>query len=166
MDTNENGAMQTVEEQTTEQQTAEVPAAEQQTPGQPGGQDSLQILTEIRDMTRKELTLRRINTGAVLCVCAAILIVLITVVPKAVATIENVNNVAVSANESLRKIDLVVDEMSEASKNINQLVKDNAEPLSEAVNNMTNVDFDGLNKAIEDLQTTVGPMASFFGRFQ
>ena len=117
-------------------------------------------------MTRKDLILRRISSGAILCVCVAILLVVLNVVPKVVTVIENVNNIATSASESLRDIDEMVADMSEASANINKLVNDNAEPLSQAVTNMSNVDFEGLNKAIADLQTTVGPMASFFGRFK
>ena len=60
----------------------------------------------------------------------------------------------------------MVSEMTTASKNLNELVNENAGPLTEAVKNMSNVDFDGLNKAITDLQDTVGPMANFFNRFR
>ena len=56
--------------------------------------------------------------------------------------------------------------MTDASKNLNQLVGDNSEALNEAITNMANVDYDGLNKAIKDLQDTVGPMANFFSKFR
>ena len=57
-------------------------------------------------------------------------------------------------------------EMTDASKNLNQLVSDNSQALTDSVTNMSNIDFEGLNAAIKDLQDTVGPMASFFNRFR
>ena len=56
--------------------------------------------------------------------------------------------------------------MTDASNNLNQLVNDNTEPLTQAVNNMAGIDFEGLNQAITDLQGAVGPLANFFGRFK
>ena len=43
---------------------------------------------------------------------------------------------------------------------------ENSEALTQTVNDMSNIDFEGLNTAIKDLQDTVGPFASFFGKFR
>ena len=154
MDSKDNSTMQVA--------GAEAQAAVQQS----GDQEVVKLLTEIRDMTKRDLILQRINSGAILCICIAFLFVVVNLIPKLMVTIDHINEVATVATNSMHEIDLMVTDMTEASANINKLVKDNAEPLSSAVTNMSNVDFDGLNKAIEDLQATVGPLASFFGRFQ
>ena len=68
--------------------------------------------------------------------------------------------------ETIDEIDTMVAEMTTASTNLNKLVDDNSQALTDAINNIAGIDFEGLNKAIKDLKDTVGPMASFFGRFR
>ena len=43
---------------------------------------------------------------------------------------------------------------------MNKLVDDNGSNLAAAVKSLSEIDFEGLNKAITDLQDAVGPMAS------
>ena len=52
------------------------------------------------------------------------------------------------------------------SENMNSMLTDNSQSLTDAVDKMNNIDFDGLNKAIKDLQDAVGPFASFMNRFR
>ncbi|MCR5157457.1 MAG: hypothetical protein K6C96_12345 [Butyrivibrio sp.] len=124
------------------------------------------MLTEIRDMTKKELIWQRVSSSALLVLVLALIIIGVNVIPKAVVAIQNVSEVAQVAIDSLHEIDVMVSDVTNTSQNVNKVIEDNAVPLSDAVNNMSNVDFDGLNKAIADLQDTVGPMASFFNKFR
>ena len=41
-----------------------------------------------------------------------------------------------------------------------------AKKMSPLVNALTEIDFDGLNQAIKDLQDAVGPLASFMSKFR
>ena len=43
---------------------------------------------------------------------------------------------------------------------IKEFVDDNGENLAAAVKSLSEIDFEGLNKAITDLQDAVGPLAS------
>ncbi len=142
-------------------------AVAEEVAAQPAGDhEVVDMLTEIRDMTKKELIWQRVSSSALLVLVLALIIIGVNVIPKAVVAIQNVSEVAQVAIDSLHEIDVMVSDVTNTSQNVNKVIEDNAVPLSDAVNNMSNVDFDGLNKAIADLQDTVGPMASFFNKFR
>ena len=115
---------------------------------------------------KKHLFWQRLSALAVVATFLVVLVVAMVLVPQVLATLDNINRVAKDAESAVANVDTMVLEMTDASKNLNQLVGDNSEALNEAITNMANVDYDGLNKAIKDLQDTVGPMASFFSKFR
>ena len=121
---------------------------------------------EMLKVDKKHLFWQRLSALAVVATFLVVLVVAMILVPQVTTTLGNINKVAKDAEEAIAKVDTMVLEMTDASKNLNQLVGDNSEALNEAVTNMANVDYDGLNKAIKDLQDTVGPMASFFSKFR
>lgn len=127
------------------------------------GSPALDMLVKIG---KKQLFLQRITTLATVGIFVVVLVAMIVLVPKVTMTLTNIDKMVADASGSVENINAMVAEMTEASKNLNQLVNDNTEPLTQAVNNMAGIDFEGLNKAISDLQATVGPMAQFFGRFK
>ena len=47
--------------------------------------------------------------------------------------------------------------------NVDRLVTSNNESLNEAMGNFNNVDFEGLNNAIRDLESVVEPLANLLG---
>ncbi len=124
------------------------------------------MMEELNKYSRKTLFWQRIASLAVFGIFIVVLIAALVVIPQVLIALHNVNKVASDAASSLEQINGVVSEMTTASKNLNKLVDENAQPLTEAVKNLSNVDFDGLNKAITDLQDAVGPMATFFNRFK
>ncbi len=128
--------------------------------------ENVDILTEIRDLSKKRLFYQRISTG---CMAATLLVVLaaaVIMVPRVSTTLEHINAVAVKAEDSLEKVDEMTASMDDASDHLTELVSANGEALSSAVKSLSEVDFDGLNKAIKDLQDAVGPMANFMNRFR
>ena len=52
------------------------------------------------------------------------------------------------------------------SKSLNGFVTDNAQTLTDAATDISNIDFEGLNGAIRDLQDAVGPFAKMMNRFK
>jgi len=46
------------------------------------------------------------------------------------------------------------------------MLTDNSQSLTDAVEKMNNIDFEGLNKAIQDLQDAVGPFANLMKKFK
>lgn len=125
-----------------------------------------QAMAAMLIVAKKQLFLQRITTLATVGIFVVVLVAMIVLVPKVTMTLTNIDKMVADASSSVENINAMVAEMTEASKNLNQLVNDNTEPLTQAVNNMAGIDFEGLNKAITDLQATVGPMAQFFGRFK
>ncbi len=125
-----------------------------------------QAMAAMLIVAKKQLFLQRITTLATVGIFVVVLVAMIVLVPKVTMTLTNIDQMVADASSSVENINAMVAEMTEASKNLNQLVNDNTEPLTQAVNNMAGIDFEGLNKAITDLQATVGPMAQFFSRFR
>lgn len=130
------------------------------------GNLSESLLAEMRDLSKKRLFFQRIATcclaGGFLTVFTACLIV----VPKAMTTLTNINNAAVKAGSSLDDIDTMTEDITTATNNLNELVSNNSVKLTDAVTSLSQIDFEGLNKAITDLQTAVGPMANLMKGFR
>ena len=121
---------------------------------------------EMLKVDKKHLFWQRLSALAVVATFLVVLVVAMILVPQVTTTLGNINKVAGDVEDALVDVDTMVLEMTDASKNLNQLVEDNSEALTEAVTNMSNIDFDGLNTAIKDLQDTVRPMANFFNKFR
>ena len=81
-------------------------------------------------------------------------------------TLTNINNAAVKAGSSLDDIDTMTEDITTATNNLNELVSNNSVKLTDAVTSLSQIDFEGLNKAITDLQTAVGPMANLMKGFR
>ncbi len=129
----------------------------------PGGVDPM---AQMMAIGKKQLFWQRVMAVVtagiflVIAICAYILI------PKITTTIGNIDNAVADAQNSIKNIDVMVDSVTEASDNLNKMVDENADNLNDAMAKLSSVDFDGLNKAITDLQDAVGPMASFFNKFR
>lgn len=124
------------------------------------------LLTEMRDLSKKRLFFQKIATG---CMAGLLLVVFLTciiVVPKAMTTLSHINNVSVKAENSLDEIDVMTKGITSATDSLNELVSGNSASLTEAVTSLSQIDFDGLNQAIRDLQDAAGPMAALMKRFR
>ena len=124
------------------------------------------VLEEIRKFSQKQVVWQRLSSLCILGALICIVVVLFIVVPRVLETLDHINSVATKVETSLENVDVMVNEMTDASKNLNQLVGENSTSLTDAIDKMAAVDYDGLNQAIQDLQDAVGPMASFFNRFR
>ena len=120
---------------------------------------------ELVKLAKKQLFYQRISSVCIAGMFAVLICAVIILVPRVSATLENINSVAAKAEVSLENIDTMAKSMADASDNLDKLVADNAEGLSTAVKSISEVDFEGLNKAIQDLQDTVKPLATFMRGF-
>lgn len=125
-----------------------------------------QILGEIKVLAKKQVRWQRLMSLFVIGVFGVLLAIALILVPRVQKTLTEIDDAIAQIESSIEEVDTMVAEMTDASKNLNKLVNDNSAVLTETVNNMSNIDFEGLNKAIKDLQDTVGPFASFFGKFR
>ncbi len=129
-------------------------------------------LKELLEWEKKEAKYAKRTSMLLGALVLIFLVVAVIIVPKAVTVLENTNEAVVTAQKSLDKIDTqldsiqtMTDSITKTSDNMNTMVEDNAEQLTEAVKKMQSIDFEGLNQAIEDLQTAVKPMAKMMKAF-
>jgi len=101
------------------------------------------------------------------------------VIPKVVLTVDNINNTIVGIDQAVKDFsggisDIQtalgdaqgsIDGIDEMVGNVNKLVVENTESASSAIDNISNVDYDTLNKSIKDLYDIVEPLANFFNKF-
>ncbi len=122
-------------------------------------------ISELMKINKKTLFYQRISA---LCIVGIFLVAAISayiLVPKAKASLESVDGLAARAQASMDLLDEMSNSLIDTSENLNKLVDDNSTLISDTMTSISEIDFEGLNQAIKDLQETVGPLASFFGRF-
>lgn len=115
---------------------------------------------------RLQLFFQGISTACMIIMTVVVIGIALKVVPKITTAIDNVNQVAVSAQNSLKDADEMIQSITTASENMNTLINENAEELTQSTKSMSEIDFEGLNQAIRDLQDAVGPVANFFNKFK
>ena len=120
---------------------------------------------ELQKIAKKQLLYQRVSALCFAGMFVVVLIAVLIVVPKVSVTLTHINDTAVKAQESLAKVDQMTASMEKASKELNDLVDQNGESLGAAIKSMTEVDYEGLNQAIQDLKNTIGPMADFMSVF-
>lgn len=123
-------------------------------------------LVELRDITSIKLYLQFVSTLCLVGMLVAVIISCAILVPKATVAITEVTEAANYADKSFKELDEMSASLELASDNLNKLVVENGESISQAVKSMEEVDYEGLNKAIKDLQDAVEPLANFFNRFK
>ena len=112
------------------------------------------------------------------CACSGIFLVLLIaaliLVPKASRSlnlfdgaVDDLHQAVDEARETIKGIDTLTDtaqkSLTKTSKfveNANQVITDNAEGITEVIDNFNSVDFAKLNQAIEDLSSVIEPLAN------
>ena len=88
-----------------------------------------------------------------------LLIAVAVLVPSVTATLDN-------ANVALEQISSTAQEMDNVLNSVEVLVEDSSVGVSQALENMNSIDFEKLNRSIEDFNNVVSPLSNFFSRFQ
>ena len=130
------------------------------------------LLKKIYDNSQKQLLIKKIELACVVICLIALLVVVIRIVPRAVGLLDTLQDSASRIETTMDKADKAMDDVSSMANSverisggIDEIVGENGTKLSETVEKMSNIDFDGLNDAIQDLQDAVGPFANFMKRF-
>ena len=97
----------------------------------------------------------------------------IIIIPPAVRTLNDAKAVMASANETLESANKALDDIDSMAKSIidtsdslKEFITVNGEAMTGAVQSIEDIDFEGLNKAIQDLQDAVGPFAKTMRMFK
>lgn len=112
--------------------------------------------------------------------CVAVLLVACILIPPVMKTLNSAQAVMNTANttmsaatsaieaaeKSLDNVETMSNSIIDTSNQLNAFVTENAESMSKAMDELSNINFKGLNEAIVDLQDAVGPFASLMRKFQ
>ncbi|MBP3476463.1 MAG: hypothetical protein J6K48_09125 [Lachnospiraceae bacterium] len=133
-------------------------------------QDTMQQLLE---QTREQLFYTRILTGAFFAMFLVVFISAVILVPKVCGALGQINNLTEaagatleSANQALAEVSEMSTEITGVSTQLNEFITENAQTLSDAATDISEIDFEGLNQAIQDLQDAVGPFANLMNGFR
>ena len=104
----------------------------------------------------------------------ALFVVLVAcVIPAVLNTLKVAEDTMLTANDTLEQAQSImtdmtstIDTMETTLESVTKLVNDSSESLVAAFDNINSIDFEGLNKAIEDLGNVVEPLSNFFKKFR
>lgn len=138
-----------------------------------------ELLQEILKYQKKNARLTRISAIAVLVMACVFAVALAFLIPKAVKLVDNAMGSLAQVDELIDDTGVVMQNLNDISvevntvisdaqvliDNSNTMVEDNTDAITETVQKMNQVDFETLNKAINDLSDVVEPLANFFNKF-
>lgn len=138
---------------------------------------TMEMLSEKMD---KQLFFLKIFAGASSLVLAVILVCALILVPKllvtlndidlmvnsATGTLESANQAIDTANTALDSLTTMSQDVTAVSTDMKNLIADNSATLTSAAKDISEIDFEGLNHAIRDLQDAVGPFAKLMNSFK
>ena len=110
-------------------------------------------------LLKKQLFYMRIHTAASLILTAALLFVIIRLLPGLTHALDQANEVLASAGAA-------IEDFQEVSENVNELVNSGSLAVGQTMEKIDQMDIEQLNEAIADLNRVIEPLAEFFGRFQ
>ena len=111
-----------------------------------------------RSYLKKQLNMMKVLMFAMAGIFLMLLVTVAVLVPKVTATLDN-------ANTALEQIVSTAEQVNEVFGSVETLVEDSSAGVTQALENMNSIDFEGLNQSISDLGKVVSPLSSFFSRF-
>ena len=112
---------------------------------------------------RKQYRMSQITAAASVLVLAVVLYGTAALLPRASATLQNMDAVM----ENLEDItsDLAQSDLQQMIADVDGMVSSSEKSVRDALDKINRIDIDTLNQAIQNLNDTVEPLASFFGLF-
>lgn len=133
-------------------------------------QDTMEQLLK---QTQEQLFYTRILAGAFFALFLVVFISAVILVPRVYVTLGQVDALMEEAGDTLEAANGALEEVSEMSSQITgvstqleEFITENAQTLSDAATQISEIDFEGLNHAIQDLQDAVGPFANLMNGFK
>ena len=137
-------------------------------------QKMLELLEEIKKGNTKQVLFARLqcifSIVAALC-CVIILLLGLKILPEirtSVTQAETVLGNLEDVTTELAKMDLgsMVENVDGLVKNVDDLVTTSQSGVEQTMDKINAIDFETLNKAIEDLSEVIAPIANFFNGFR
>ncbi|MGN0305063.1 MAG: hypothetical protein ACI4D2_02795 [Lachnospiraceae bacterium] len=112
-----------------------------------------------RNQLKKQLNMMRVLMFAMAGIFCILIITLATLVPQITTTLD-------TANRALEDISYTAARVNEVFASVETLVEDSSTGVTEAIEKLNSINFEGLNQSIEDLGKVVSPLSEFFSRFR
>ena len=137
-------------------------------------QKLLELLEEIKKGNTKQVLYARLqcifSIVAALC-CVIVLVLGLKILPElrtSVTQAETVLSNLEDVTTELAKMDLgsMVENVDGLVKNVDDLVTTSQSGVEQTMDKINAIDFETLNKAIEDLSEVIAPIANFFNGFR
>lgn len=141
------------------------------------------LLKDIKVDEHKEMKYAKRQSVTSLILSILCLVIVGCIAVSIVLVIPKVNKLLKTADDTIKQASLIMEDaqtavnnlnkvttdlshvnISEIVDNINGLVTESQDSISQAMKQLTSIDFEGLNSAIEDLGAIVEPLANLFGR--
>ena len=113
------------------------------------------LLETLEKLQKKHLFYQRISCLLILVFVVATL----SILPSLFRTLS-------AAEEALDNANSVMLQAEDTLEDISDLVVVSEKQINDAMKNLNDIDFEGLNSAIADLEAVVAPLADFFGNFR
>ncbi len=126
-------------------------------------ESELDLLKDLRSSAKKQSFYAKLSacfTGGIFVV---VIVVVLVILPQVRHTVDRVNTLADRAEVTMDNADAMIESVTETSENANVMIVNNLDNFTESMENLSNLDLEGLNQAISDLQDAVGPFAKLFG---
>ncbi|MCR5337476.1 MAG: hypothetical protein K6E75_02860 [Lachnospiraceae bacterium] len=130
------------------------------------GRSEKELLQELVELQKKTANRQLVATVATCTLAGAFIIALLIVVPKLLtmsaeisAMVANTEKLVTEADELIAQTEKSLTGIDTMISNVNDLVVDNTEAVSEALKNIQDIDIDQLNEAIRNLSDAVEPLA-------
>ena len=135
--------------------------------------NSEELLKKLTEDSKKSLKLQKIRTACVFAMLVMMAFSVFVIVPRVVNILDRIQNTVATAEEAMTRaqetldgIDEMADSLTKTGDDMNALINENGEKIADSLEKMSNIDFDGLNQGIKDLQDAVGPFANFMKKFK
>lgn len=118
------------------------------------------LMEQLEKLQKKQLIYSRLSFIAIAIFVAAFLLLwpsLFGTLKSAKTTLDNTNEAVTLAKDTLVQVNSTLVDVS-------NMANEGTEGLQEAMGKIEDIDIDGLNSAIEDLQSVIDPLARLFGK--
>lgn len=118
-----------------------------------------ELLEEILKETKKRNIWAMISGLCLVGIFLVVFIGMLQIVPEVKVVMKNADATISTAQESFENL-------KKATKDMTDFYDDNAKTMTEAMENIRDIDYDSLNKAIKDLQNSIEPFSNFVSLFK
>lgn len=110
-------------------------------------------------LLRKQLFYTRLLALAGIAIAVITLVFVLTILPGVTGVLEQ-------ASETLLLVDQTLEDFGQMSQNVDALAESGGEAIEQLMEKVEQMDIEGLNDAISDLNDVIKPLADFFGNFR